>query len=127
MDRAFKTSVSKKVFFDNFVVLPIVDIPAFYVCTLWPRFGLDEALARLQADYSTSVLSGLVLWVPTTTAVFAYSPPHLRLPIFFAVDTLWAGALSIISNRQHGRTSPKAATSAEGILTEARPAQDFVK
>jgi hypothetical protein len=107
MDRAFvgTGSVAKKVFVDNFIALPFLDIPAFYTFTLGPRCGFDEALARLQEDYTTSLMSGWALWVPTTAIVFKHSPAHLRLPIFFAVETAWAGALSFISNAS--RSAPE--------------------
>lgn len=98
MDRTFKT-VAAKVFVDNFIALPFIDIPAFYFCTISPRLGLNESFKRLENDYQTSLISGWLLWVPITTVVFAYSPAHLRLPIFFAVDSVWAGALSFISNQ----------------------------
>ena len=106
MDRAFGRSgwraVAGKVAVDNFVALPF-EIPAFYACTVAPRAGWTAGLARLREDFVPTVLAGWMLWIPTSTVVFAWVAPHLRIPVFYVIDASWACALSFLSNREPNR------------------------
>lgn len=99
-------SVSLKVAMDIFVAIPLVDIPAFYICTVGPRVGLRVAIQRLKDDYYSAVVHGTILWLPVNFFVLAICPRHLRVPVFYAVDTLWAFCLSYRSNATDDSRKP---------------------
>ena len=109
MDVAFGRSgwraVAGKVCADNFVALPF-EIPMFYACTVAPRSGSTAALARLREDFVPTLLAGWLLWIPTSTVVFAWVAPHLRIPVFYVIDASWACALSFLSNREPSSPRP---------------------
>ena len=93
-----------KVLLTNLVALPFVDIPAFNLVVntaLGDKGTATERLAssyeRLKKSYSKLVLASWCIWVPVMSAVFRPGVPnHLRLPIMYSVDTLWAATLSFI-------------------------------
>ena len=89
MDRRFgfgTRAVLIKVFIDNFIGLPFIDLPSFYLCTLGPRVGLSEAAHRLRVDWWPSMQMGLCAWVSLprrpVSPLFWMRPPrsHRRGP-----------------------------------------------
>ena len=111
MDRSFGEaglgSVLCKVVCDNLLALPLVDVPAFYICTIAPRTGLFNAIERLREDYRNIILAGWMLWIPASMFVFAFCPSHLRVPFIFLVDTIWACDLSLKSNTKDAPEKPR--------------------
>ena len=108
LDRRFGCSSSSlralaaKVALTNFVAIPLLDIPGFYVCAIAPRIGLEEALHRLRTDYRQAVFAAWVVWLPATTITCWYLPAHFRLPAMYFVDVLWACTLSLKGNASGG-------------------------
>lgn len=100
MDRRFgfgTRAVVIKVFVDNFIGLPFIDLPSFYLCTLAPRVGLSEAAHRLWVDWWPSMQMGLCVWVSLprrppaltdATAAIAPQPTHASsTPLCLATGT----------------------------------------
>jgi hypothetical protein len=87
-----------KVLVDNGIALPFIDIPAFYLFTVVPRIGITEAFAKFKMDWRDSVFQGWILWIPANTLIFGLLPQHLRVPVIYVVDTVWAFDLSHKSN-----------------------------
>lgn len=57
-------------------------------------FGDDGGLAKFQRDFTTMVLSGWCVWVPTITAVFAFVPLAFRPLTINMVSLGWSTYVS---------------------------------
>ena len=89
LDRIFGNvglwTVVAKTVATNAFAMPCFDIPAFHLCALGPRIGLDAAVERLRAGYRDALAAAWLVWIPTSVAVFHALPTHYRLPAMYAV------------------------------------------
>ena len=83
----------------NGLGVTLIDIPAFHICVLGPRLGIQPALEKLRANYSESLVCAWVVWVPTMAAVYYVIPVHLRVPAMYCVDSTGSCLLSLLGHR----------------------------
>lgn len=93
----------------NALAMPLFDIPAFHICALGPRIGLEPALEQLRANYGESVVTAWALWIPTMAGVYCVVPTHFQLPAMYCVDCLWSCLLSLLGHRESPSVSEDAA------------------
>ena len=113
-DRRFRSSrklaAGAKVLFDNFVHLPLLYFPLYYVSQPVLRGeGLEswhDGWQNYQRHGLETIVSGLSLWIPVSTINFYAVPPPLRVGFMAAVSFGWLTVLSFISNKhdppEHG-------------------------
>ena len=117
-DRRFRSSkalaAGAKVVFDNFVHLPFLYFPLYYVSQPVLRgeasrdggTSMQEAMQEGWANYKKhgyeTVVSGLSLWIPVSTVNFYLVPPPLRVGFMAVVSFGWLTVLSFISNNDDG-------------------------
>jgi hypothetical protein len=80
------------------LLVPFVDLPAFYLATLSPRIGWRAAVARLRADYLTVVGPGVALWGLLSFCAFKLAPEHVRTLVLLGCSGFWVALLSYVSN-----------------------------
>ena len=101
-------SIAGKVLSFN-LALATVDIAGFHLVAIAPRTGLEPALRALVEGYRETVTTGWGLWVPGMALVYRVVPSHLQLAAAYTLDTIWACALSFLSNRRRAREGEVAA------------------
>ena len=86
---------------DNFVHLPVLYVPAFYIGVGFMQ-GQSRAKVEgeLRARYSETLLTSWGYWVPFMATNFAVVPPHLRTIVMQCGNLVWSGIISFISHRQ---------------------------
>lgn len=102
LDRMFGSgravsTVLKKSFVDNFIVLPFLSLPAYFG---WLTFVLkDKDMNGLNLTmYQDALVGSWSVWIPTSLAVFYVVPLHLRVPVSFIAEFFWATVVSYVSH-----------------------------
>lgn len=86
---------------DNFVHLPLLYVPSFYVAVGFMQGqSRDEVASELRARYSETVVSSWAYWIPFMGANFGLVPPALRTVVMQGGDFVWTIILSYISHRE---------------------------
>ena len=84
---------------ETLLVVPLFEVPAV---SLWTAaFGLDlgpqAAIAHLRTNYVEAVVTGMIVWAPSSVLVFRFVQPRWHLTTFYAVGACWDAAMSRLS------------------------------
>ena len=96
-------SVAKKVAADNLAMGPFVGLPVYYAWTsAFAGHTPQEALDRAQRQYVPTMLGSWAIWVPGNALLFAFVPPHLRVPLGYTGEFTWSVMMSLVSRPARG-------------------------
>merc|ERR1719215_1643330 len=85
---------------DNFLHVPFVYIPAYYMSTGFMRgFGAEASAQVLRDSWVETVGSCWLFWIPAQYVIFSKVPHHWRVRAVASGDFAWNVVLSFISNR----------------------------
>uniref|UniRef100_A0A7S3PIC4 Peroxisomal membrane protein MPV17 n=1 Tax=Aplanochytrium stocchinoi TaxID=215587 RepID=A0A7S3PIC4_9STRA len=86
---------------DNFVHVPTLYLPIFYISTnLMQGANAEFAKESLANNYFTSLVSCWGFWIPVQFLIFSAVPSVHRVKCVATGDFLWNVALSYISHRE---------------------------
>jgi len=96
-----KGAIAAAALLDNFVHVPLLYMPAFYVAQQTAAHPEKSVLERLESArkehrqnlYEDLVMQGSIM-LPVQLANFAFNPPHLRVPTVVLAGVVWVTALS---------------------------------
>ena len=92
---------------DNFIHVPALYIPVFYVSTSLIRGESGEAaVGSLRSNWTESVTACIVFWLPAQYVIFSMIPAAARVRCVAAGDFVWNIALSYMANRSKAAAGP---------------------
>ena len=90
---------------DNFVHVPLMYIPSFYMGTGLLKGEEPEAVVEnLRENWTDTVLSCWCFWIPAQFVIFSAVPPVYRVRSVAMGDFIWNVALSYIAHRPSSNT-----------------------
>lgn len=110
-ERRFR-SVAGATFLDNFVHIPFLYLPLFYMTRevafggFHPTFA-TAAIQKWRKNLPEDVVLQAGIFVPAQAFSFAVNPPHLRVPFIVTVGIVWIALLSYLRGDDDGPPPPR--------------------
>jgi hypothetical protein len=105
LDRVFGAGrtmkqVVQKTAVNQLLLSPFFDLPVYFA---WSGYidGLtrEQSVDRFKLQYKDTLFGTWAVWVPVCTFNFRYVPLHLRVPVAYTGEAVWAMTISWLSHR----------------------------
>ena len=93
-------SVGAKVFLDDFLLTPVVEIPLYTAYT--SAIEGSNFSQKMKSNYMDVTLAAWCINIPISVINFTLVPPHLRVVVLDIAECVWTCALSYLSHRGDG-------------------------
>jgi hypothetical protein len=115
-------AVLGKVALDQFVHVPFVFMPLFYLVDGWVQGAPlgQYARAKWEAEIGETLVANWKLWLPGSFVSFKLVPDHLRIPYVSCLSFAWTTILSLLQGRFRREQAEARAAAASGSLAAAK-------
>jgi len=92
---------------DNFLHVPFLYIPSFYMCTgILRGEGIEATVQTLRSSWAETVFSCCAFWIPAQYVIFSKVPAAWRVRAVASGDFVWNVVLSYIAHREPAENLP---------------------
>lgn len=94
-------------FLDNFIHVPLLYIPSFYMCTgILRGERREDTIQTLRSSWGETVVSCWAFWIPSQYIIFSRVPVAWRVRAVASGDFVWNVMLSYIAHKKPAENLP---------------------